>query len=692
MLEQIFLKVMDMSRSASIIILIVIFVRILLKRFPKFISYMLWSVVLFRLLCPITLKSEISPVPDLEPVFYEYRSENDTVPINGGLGGFAVSNTSDAAKNMPETREIPSEQISTVPFYPDGSVKTAEISRQERIVLFGKYVWISGMGIMLLYCVISIVKIRKKVLVSIPFKGNIYMTDEIVSPFVMGIFNPRIYLPEGLGEKEQEYIILHEKFHIRRLDHIVKPVAFAALSIHWFNPFAWIAFILFCKDMEMSCDEAVIKRMGENIRADYSASLLTLSTRHRILKGLPVDFGEGDTKGRIKNLAAFKKTKRGMVAFLVAGVVFLIVCLSSTRGISALEAKDIETKNTLISEDNLETENVSLQDTNGLVGEITVTDNPAPQSQLTVSLDITENYHTHVGDPSNLYYIDENHVLWGSGRNNCGQLGQGTQDYEFHSDRVKIAEQVMDVDYSQKGFVIYLTEDNKLYGVGNAGCGALQQYDTFDFNKYVNEEHYYISEPYLLMENVVYARCGRDDVACLTEDGAVWIWGTVWSQGGFPALNAYFVPKPQKILEHAVLVTGGWNNHAALLQDGTVWTWGYNSAGNCGVADPMVVSEPTMVAENVVMVWTDRALKNYPDPTAEDIAAAWTGKLTYNAEYDNIADFGGIYPQLLNNTVIQKSDSSYWVCGENVGKKEKVVYGAEGDYSVVCTNEFYPCE
>lgn len=154
----------------------------------------------------------------------------------------------------------------------------------------------------------------------------------------------------------------------------------------------------------------------------------------------------------------------------------------------------------------------------------------------------------------------------------------------------------------------------------------------------------------------------------------------------------YFIPKPQKVLDDAVLVTGGWNNHAALLRDGTVWTWGYNGAGNCGVADIAVVSKPTMVAEDVAMVWTNLALENYPQPSAEDIALAWTGKLQYNMEYDNISEFNEIYPKLLNNTVIQKTDGSYWVCGENVGEEEKMVHGAEADYFVICTYQFLPCK
>ena len=678
MLEQVFLKVMDMSWSASMIIAIVFIVRILLKRFPKFISYMLWSVVLFRLLCPFTFEFRISPVPNLKPALNEYVSVKDDIPIEGLLGGTDVSGIGGETGNIPNIPELG--QISTVQLSSDRNSKAVEVSWLEPFILFGKYAWICGIGILFLYCVISTAKIRKKVSVSIPFKENIYITDEMVSPFVMGIFSPRIYLPDSLDEKEQEYIILHEKFHIRRFDHIVKPIAFAALCIHWFNPLVWVAFNLFCKDMEMSCDEAVIEKMGENIRADYSVSLLALSTKHRILRGIPVDFGEGNTKGRIKNLAAFRKTKKGVLAVLTAGVIILILCLASTHKAQVAAANDSEDEKTQVAVAN-DTENGN-----------TVAENPGISDQISISLDITELYQTSVGDPSNLYYIDKSNVLWGSGRNEYGQLGQGTQDYEFHSEMVQIAENVIDVDYSQKGFVIFLSEDHKLYGVGNAGCGTLQQYEAFDWTRYVNGENYYVSEPYLLMENVKYARCGRDDIVCLTEDGAVWVWGTIYCMGDYLLQNVYFVEKPKKVLENAALVTGGWFNHAALLQDGTVWTWGYNSAGNCGVAGLPVISEPAMVAEDVVMVWTDLAVSGYMQPDAEDAAMAWTGDLKYNTEYNNIAGFDDIYPRFLNNTVIRKADGSYWVCGENVGTKEKVVHGAEGDYSIRCTYEFYPCE
>lgn len=693
MLEQIFLKVIDMSLAASMVMAAVFIVRILLKRFPKYISYMLWSVVLFRLLCPVTLESAISPVPNLKPAFYGYTSEKDDISTAGPGDNspdelspveFAVINTDGEAEIISETGQAIPIHVHPDVFQPDKvqpdtNVKDPKVSRQELFILFGKYVWISGIGIMFLYFAVSVVRIRRKVSVSIPLKENIYITDERISPFVMGIFRPRIYLPGNLGPEEQEYIILHEKFHIRRLDHVVKPIAFAALCIHWFNPLAWISFILFCKDMEMSCDEAVVKRMGENIRADYSASLLALSTPHRIIRGIPVDFGEGDTKGRVKNLAAYRKTKKGVAAVLIAGVVILIICLASTR--KTLASDENEPQNEINSTESRETPDTP--DEPDEISDAGSPEIPDEAEQLIVSLDITEHYITHTGNPSNFYFIDEDNILWGSGNNNYGQLGQGTQDKDFHEDMVKIAENVVHVDYSQNGFVIFLTEDHELYGMGNAGCGALLMYEEFNWEWHWNG--YAVTTPILLIEDVAYACCGRNDIVCLKEDGTVWTWGIVY--------NDILLSTPKKLLENAVLVTGGWYNHATLLQDGTVWTWGYNSAGNCGVADVLVVNTPTKVAEDVVMVRTDLAVEvGDPQPDADDIAMAWTGRLKYNTEYENIAEFGGIYPYHLQNTVIQKADGSYWVCGENVGTEEKEIPGVEGNYTIICTHEFHPCD
>lgn len=339
--------------------------------------------------------------------------------------------------------------------------------------------------------------------------------------------------------------------------------------------------------------------------------------------------GEHKQGNRTKKTGRLASSKKSVLVVPAALIVILSVCMVFIRQNTDSAKTDAENEMTVV-------QNPVVQD------EPEETVQQTESVKLNVSVNITELYHTHAGDAGNLYFIDENNVLWGSGGNEHGQLGLETPDYDFHKEAVKIAENVIDVDYSQKGFIIFLTQDNKLYGLRNAGCGALQQYQTFDGSKYVNDEHYCITEPYLLMEDVKYARCGRADVACLALDG-------------------------------------------------TVWIWGYNISGNCGVEAPELISEPIKVAEDVNMVWTDRALPNYPEPETEDIVKALRGELTYNTEYEDIAEFDGIYPKFLNNTVIRKSDGSYQACGENVGTEEKIVHGAEADYPVICTYEFLPC-
>ena len=288
----------------------------------------------------------------------------------------------------------------------------------------------------------------------------------------------------------------------------------------------------------------------------------------------------------------------------------------------------------------------------------------------TVELTIEDHYNKGAsGVPdsySNMYYIDENNVLWGCGRNHFGQLGQGTQDHELYIDAVKIAEDVIHVDYSQAGFVIYLTEDHKLYGMGNAQSGALQQYKDPEQIQNSDENKGAVTLPYLLMEDVIYACCGRNDVVCLTEDSGVWIWGIVGRDNG---TNIYF-QKPHKVLEDCVLVTGGRFNHAALLQDGSVWTWGYNYVGNCGVAEKRIVEEPTKAAEDAVMVWTGSIQNNNGDSV--------------------ITELKSFYGKQFENTIIQLRDGTYLICGDKVGMEERTIasYYDIPYRTTVCTHEF----
>ncbi len=311
-------KILNMSLTASVAILFVLLLRLFLKRAPKVISYALWSVVLFRLLCPVSVESGLS------------------------LFGLLDTPTVGTSERTSMVEYIPANIVHTefpevvLPMPGIGEAITGALPRgEEQLVAdpleapmaIATYVWAVGILVMAVYGSMTYVRLRRALVTASPLRDNIYLADGIDSPFVMGLLRPKIYLPSEMEEREQTYIILHEQHHIRRLDHIVKALAFAALCIHWFDPLVWAAFILSGKDMEMSCDEAVVRRLGTKIRADYSASLLSLATGRRIIAGMPLAFGEGNTKSRIKNLANWKKPAFWVVLVAAMACIALAVCL-----------------------------------------------------------------------------------------------------------------------------------------------------------------------------------------------------------------------------------------------------------------------------------------------------------------------------------------------------------------------------
>ena len=309
-------KLLNMSLTASVAIVLVILLRLLLKKAPKVISYALWGVVLFRLLCPVSVGSSFS----LYNLFDTPTEESGTI----------TSVIEYVPSNIVHT-EYPSVAL-PVPGISDAINEALPQGREQLVadpleapMSIATYVWMIGVLSMGIYSIVSYVRLRSKLSVVVPLRDNIFIADDIKSPFVVGLFRPKIYLPCNLGDKEQEYIILHEQHHIKRLDHVMKALAFFALAIHWFNPLVWVAFVLASKDMEMSCDEAVIRKIGGDVRADYSASLLTLATGRRIIAGTPLAFGEGDTKGRINNLSKWKKPAVWVVLIAVVACAVLAV-------------------------------------------------------------------------------------------------------------------------------------------------------------------------------------------------------------------------------------------------------------------------------------------------------------------------------------------------------------------------------
>ena len=325
MFDRLYMGVLDMSKTAAIVIAMVLLIRLLLKKAPKVFSYALWAVVLFRLLCPISFETPVSIVPHLPDTSTGYNLADESIDL-AGAGMAAYQAVGDLLNGGLGVQHIPTTEVTE-----DGMTRYVTADWWSIWILFGKYVWVAGMAVMLLYSAFSYRRIKKQTEIAVLIRDNIWIADEIQSPFVIGFLRPRIYLPGNLGEKEQEYIILHEQHHIRRFDHIFKALAFLALTIHWFNPLVWLAFGFACKDMEMSCDEAVIRKLGGKVRADYSASLLSLATGRRIIAGSLLAFGEGDTKGRIRNLAKWKKPAVWVLILAMVVCLILGVCLLTDR-------------------------------------------------------------------------------------------------------------------------------------------------------------------------------------------------------------------------------------------------------------------------------------------------------------------------------------------------------------------------
>lgn len=302
----IFERVLNMSLTGSIVIAVVLLARLLLRRAPKIYSYMLWAVVLFRLLCPISLSAGLSVLKPLPVTTTQglstvtYRPVEPVIPVSGELG-----------------REVARAE----------SAETVKAETGAQAMTLAAAVWLTVGGALAGCSLVQYTVLRRKLREAVPYRGEILLSDKIRTPFVMGVLSPKIYLPWDTPQEERRFIIAHERQHIHRGDPLWKLLGYLALCVHWFNPLVWLAFFLGGKDMEMSCDEAVLNCLGEDIRADYSQALLRLATHKRLIAGMPLAFGEGETKGRVRNMARWRRPKvwvSGICAVLCLAV--LAVC------------------------------------------------------------------------------------------------------------------------------------------------------------------------------------------------------------------------------------------------------------------------------------------------------------------------------------------------------------------------------
>lgn len=331
-----FFEILNISLKASIVILFVLLVRRLLKKMPKVFSYALWIVVLFRLLCPVSFESPISFIPEKisngsalksvidcyigeNEVYWDSTEEYDTA-IQQGLEPVIVSEKESGNAGA------------YVVVDKDGVSEAKTIYNSWIPVLCN--VWIIGIVVLVCYHIFSYIRLKRRLVGCVPYNDeeDIYFSDYIDTPFVIGFYYPCIYLPSALGGQDLYYVLLHERQHIRRKDHVLKAFALIVLCVYWFNPLVWIAFIFMCKDMETSCDEAVLRKLGDEAKADYSTTLLNLTVGKEKLSGITIAFGEGDIKYRIKNILQWKRpVLKWIVISVVVCTIAIILCVVNPK-------------------------------------------------------------------------------------------------------------------------------------------------------------------------------------------------------------------------------------------------------------------------------------------------------------------------------------------------------------------------
>ena len=300
-MNELFLKIINMSISASWLVLAVLILRFVLKKAPKWINVLLWGIVAIRLICPFSFESTLSLIPSAE-----------TIPLNIGMDTTPTINSGISAINN---------AVNPIISQSNTPMAGASVNLLQITIGIYEYIWIFGMIALALYTAISYWRLCRKVDTAVRYKDNIFQSENVSFPFVLGIIKPRIYLPFKMNGQYLELVVAHEQAHICRKDHWWKPFGFLLLTIHGFNPLMWMAYVLLCRDIELACDEKVIKELGNEQRGDYTQALVACSINRRMIAACPLAFGEVSVKERVKSVMNYKKP-----AFWVL-IISVIVCV-----------------------------------------------------------------------------------------------------------------------------------------------------------------------------------------------------------------------------------------------------------------------------------------------------------------------------------------------------------------------------
>ena len=301
-----FLKIINMSISASWLVMAVLILRLVLKKAPKWVNVLLWGIVAVRLICPFSFESALSLIPSAE-TFPEKAISGPSFDVQTGI--------------TPVDNRI-NDYLGDRYF--EGVTVPANNGNHMMNIL--SIVWTIGILLLIAYTVISYWRLHREIDTAGRYKDNLFQSENVSSPFVLGLIKPRIYLPFYMNGHDLEHVVAHERAHIRRKDHWWKPLGFLLLTIHWFNPFMWLSYVLLCRDIELACDEKVIRELGNEQRADYTQALVACSINRRTIAACPLAFGEVGVKERVKSVMNYKKPAFGIVILAVIACVGVAVC------------------------------------------------------------------------------------------------------------------------------------------------------------------------------------------------------------------------------------------------------------------------------------------------------------------------------------------------------------------------------
>lgn len=690
-----------MSIQGSIIVGIVLILRMVFRGLRISYRYcvLLWGIVFFYLIFPWKIENEHG--------FWRAQPESMVVAVSAdgptvvtGLGtGIVPGQNATPEQNATTGQSTLSEQATgtdamtvqstnseagsnELPVTAAQSTGTAAAFFASatflRVIFAVECLWLVGIPCFLAYFIFSYIRMKRRLAECLPGEEGVCYVDGIRTPMVFGILRPQIYLPVEMNPEFYDCVLQHERIHLRRLDYLWKILAYLISIVHWVNPVVWLAYYLLCCDMEKACDEAVTEHLEREDRQEYAEALLAMSTdtTARRVFAAPVCFDEGDIKGRIRHVLKCRKTAGKLAALAVELCAVVALILLTQR--SAVTVQDSEAAGDTADT----TENVTAE------SDAEEADLPAfyirraEDLQVSSPLRIEEQYITDRATAWNHYYIDADGVLWGSGYNQNGQLGNGSYETDLDlgkMDAVRIADHVVSVDANlNNNFCIYLTDDGKLYGMGLNMAGLLLGKDSVK-QVYSDDDNDRVCTPVLLMENVRYARAGREAIVALQEDGSVYWWGqmrtttstygsdydaywTVEENPDNPVKMMYL--EPHKVLENCVYVDiSAWNG-AAITENGDLYMWGLNIFGQCGVAKSENVHDfvwaPEKVLENVSMVWLEAIRQNDDGIDTELENFSWA---VHSYTFDNFA-------------LLQ--DGTLLATGENLGK-DSVTTVVDGD-------------